>query len=142
MSDVAVAHVYEDRFGAVIDHADARFLEIRWYDTTEEMSAGEFQDWLACFAAEVERRHRAGVLVDGTRFLIDPANMDAEWRDLHIVPRYNAGGVRKFAFHIPEGMPAIGAPPQREGPATFRTAYFARRKEALDWLAFPDAGAS
>ena len=55
MTDDGVTHVYEDRFGEVIDHADAGYLEIRWYDTTDEMSAPEFQDWLAAFA-ETHRR--------------------------------------------------------------------------------------
>jgi hypothetical protein len=139
MSDTGVTHVYEDRFGAVIDHADAGYVEVRWYDTTGAMSAAQFQDWLAGFAGEVERRRRAGVLVDGTSFLMDPGNMDEEWRDEHIVPHYNAAGVRKFAFHMPDGMPAIGAPPAPEGPATFPTAYFGRRQDALDWLAARDA---
>ena len=134
-------NAYEDRFGAVIDHADADYVEIRWYDTTEAMSAGEFQDWLSGFAGEVERCRRAGVLVDGTSFLMDPANMDSQWRDEHIVPRYNAAGVRGFAFHMPDGMPAIGTPPAPEGPATFPTAYFGRRQDALDWLGSTD-GAS
>ncbi|MGN6168501.1 MAG: hypothetical protein ACTHQQ_10075 [Solirubrobacteraceae bacterium] len=138
MSDLVTT--YEDRFGAVIDHPDSEYLEIRWYDTTEAMSAAEFQDWLAGFAGEVERRRPAGVLVDSTSFLMDRANMNMEWRDDHIVPRYNAGGVQKFAFHMPDGMPAIGAAPEPEGPATFPTAYFARRQAALDWLASTDAG--
>jgi hypothetical protein len=138
VSDAVVT--YEDRFGAVIDHPDAAYLEIRWYDTTEAMSTTEFQDWLAGFAGEVERRHPAGVLVDNTSFLMDRANMSMEWRDEYIVPRYNAGGVQRFAFHMPDGMSAIGAPPEPEGPATFPTAYFARRQAALDWLGSTDAG--
>jgi hypothetical protein len=51
----AVTHVYEDRWGAIIDHAGAGFVEIRWYDTTSAMSVDEFQQWLTNFAAEVER---------------------------------------------------------------------------------------
>ena len=140
MSDAVVT--YEDRFGAVIDHPDARYLEIHWYDTTEAMSAAQFQGWLAGFAAEVERRRPPGILVDNTSFLMDHANMNMEWRDEHVVPRYNAGGVQKFAFHMPDGMPAIGAAPGREGPATFPTGYFARRQAALDWLASTRAALS
>jgi hypothetical protein len=64
-----------------------------------------------------------------------------EWRDANIVPRYNAAGVKKFAFHMPAGMPAIGTAPSREGPADYPTAYFGRRQDALDWLA-PMDGAS
>jgi hypothetical protein len=142
MTDPAVTQVYEDRFGAVLDHTDAGYLEIRWYDTTEAMLAGEFQDWLAGFAGEVERRRPACILVDNTSFLMDPANSNGEWRDENIVPRYNAGGVQKFAFHMPDGMPSIGSPPAVEGPATYSTAYFARRQAALDWLASEAAAAS
>jgi hypothetical protein len=141
MSDPAVTHVYDDRFGGVIDHADAGYVEIRWYDTTEEMSKEQFQEWLAGFAGAVERLRRDGILIDGTSFLMDPGNNDMEWRDAHIVPRYNAAGVKKFAFHMPQGMPAIGTPASREGPADYPTAYFARRQDALDWLASTD-GAS
>jgi hypothetical protein len=43
--------------------------------------------------------------------------MSAEWRDTHIIPRYHAAGVRKFAFYMSESMPMIGAPPAAEGPA-------------------------
>jgi hypothetical protein len=142
MTDAAVTQVYEDRFGAVLDHEDAGYLEIRWYDTTEGMSVGQFQDWLAGFAGEVERRRPSRILVDNTSFLMDPANSDGEWREENIVPRYNAGGVKKFAFHMPEGMPAIGSPPAREGTATYPTAYFGRRQAALDWLAPADATGS
>jgi hypothetical protein len=129
-----VQHLYEDRWGEIIDRPTAELVELRWYDTTAAMSAAQFQDWLATFAGHLEQLHRPRVLVDGTRFMMDPANLNTEWRDANIVPRYNAAGVRRFAFLFPDGMPAIGAPPAPEGPATFPTAYFARRPEALDWL--------
>ena len=128
-------HVYEDQWGALIDHGDAGYVEIRWYDSTDAMSRDDFQQWLAAFAKEVERLRRPGILVDATRFLMDSANMNGEWRDANIIPHYNAAGVKKFAFLMPEGMPAIGSPPAVEGPAKFPTAYFGRRQEALAWLA-------
>jgi hypothetical protein len=131
----AVTHLYEDRWGAVIDRGDSGYVEIRWYDSTDAMSQEDFQRWLAAFAKEVERLRRPGILVDATRFLMDPAKMSGEWRDANIIPHYNAAGVKKFAFLMPEGMPAIGSPPAIEGPANFPTAYFGRRQQALDWLA-------
>jgi hypothetical protein len=60
--------------------------------------------------------------------------MDGPWRDVNIIPRYNAAGVTKFAFQMPPGMPMIGSPPAPEGPGRFPTAYFGRRQEALEWL--------
>jgi hypothetical protein len=127
--------VYEDRWGEVIDRPDADLIEIRWYDSTVDLDAEGFQRWLTRFADEVEQAGRTGILTDGTVFRMDPSQMDAEWRDANIVPRYNAAGVKAFAFHMPEGMPAIGSPPAFEGQAEYPTAYFATRAEAIAWLA-------
>jgi hypothetical protein len=95
------------------------------------MSAEQFRNWLTTFADSVERVRRPLVLSDGTQFMMNPANLDDEWRDANVTPRYNAAGVYRFAVLFPEGAPGIGAP---EGPATFPTAYFARRQDALNWL--------
>jgi hypothetical protein len=126
--------LYEDRWGEVIDRPHAGYVEIRWYDSTQSMTRSDFEVWLTMFAGQVELVRRPGVLVDSTRFLMDPGLMNAEWRDTNIVPRYNAAGVRKFAFHMPEGMPMNGTPPAVEGPANYPTGYFARRHDAVAWI--------
>jgi hypothetical protein len=130
-----VEQIYEDRWGEVFDRPSADLVELRWFDTTAEMSADAFQVWLTKFAECVERCRRSRVLVDNTSFGMSPANMDGPWRDTNIIPRYNAVGVRRFAFHMPEGMPMIGVPPANEAPGRFPTGYFGRRQDALDWLA-------
>ena len=127
--------IYEDRWGEVFDRPSADLVELRWFDTTAEMSASEFQSWLKKFADCVEKCGRSRVLVDSTAFRMSPALMDGPWRDANIIPRYNAAGVRKFAFHMPEGMPMIGQPPENEVPGRFPTGYFGKRQEALAWLA-------
>jgi hypothetical protein len=132
MADAA-EQVYEDRWGAIIVRPG--LVEIRWYDTTAAMQWVDFQAFLARFADVVEQCRAPGVLVEATAFRMDMSLMRDDWRDEHIIPRYNAAGVRKFAFHMPAGMPAIGAPPAKEGPAEFATAYFGTRTEAMDWLA-------
>jgi len=126
--------IYEDRWGEVFDRPSADLIELRWFDTTAEMSAGEFQSWLKNFAECVEKCGRSRVLVDSTAFRMSPAKMDGPWRDANIIPRYNAAGVKKFAFHMPEGMPMIGEPPENEVPGRFPTGYFGKRQEALAWL--------
>ncbi len=130
-----VQQVYEDKFGEVFDRPSAGLIELRWFDTTAEMSAHEFQSWLTKFAECIEQGGRSGVLVDSTVFRMSPAKMDGPWRDANIIPRYNAAGVKRFAFHMPEGMPMIGEPPAVEVPGRFPTGYFGRRQDALDWLA-------
>ena len=134
MNAATVTHLYEDRFGEVIDHADDGYLEIRWYDGSEAMSAADFQDWVSAFAGEVENRRRPAILVDVTRFLMDRSGMDDDWWYKQIVPRYNAAGVKKFAFVALDGMPGIGSPPAPSKGAAFPTGYFAHRQDALDWL--------
>jgi hypothetical protein len=56
-----------------------------------------------------------------------------EWRDAHIIPRYGAAGVRKFAFLMPPAFPQAGSETV-EGPAIFPTRWFVDRTEAFTWL--------
>ncbi len=132
MTDTTVLH--SDRWGDILDRPADGCVEIRWFDTTAQMSGDDFNTFLATYAGCVERCARGGALVDAVQFRMDPANMSMGWRDRHIVPRYNAAGLKKFAFVMPAGMPAIGAPPEPEGPADFPTGYFGTRAEALAWL--------
>jgi len=127
--------VYEDKWGEIFDRPSADLIEIRWFDTTAGMSRDDFQSWLTKFAECVETCARSRVLVDSTSFQMSPAKMDGPWRDANIIPRYNAAGVRKFAFLMPQGMPMIGEPPANEPPGRFPTGYFGTRQAALDWLA-------
>lgn len=125
---------YEDRWGTIIDRPAVGFIEIRWFDTTTAMSGDDFKRFLTTFADLAVQLRRPGVLIDSTAFGMSRANMDPAWRDAHIVPKYNAAKIANFAFHMPAGMPAIGAPPAAQGPADFPTAYFATREDALRWL--------
>ena len=126
--------VYEDQWCEIFDRPSIDVVELRWFDTTAAMSRQEFQTSLSTFAGCVEHVRRSRVLVDSTSFRMNPANMDGPWRDANIIPRYNSAGVARFAFHMPEGMPMIGAAPAPEGPARFPTGYFGTRRAALDWL--------
>lgn len=130
-----VTVLFEDEWGSILDRPAAGYLELRWFDTTEHMTRSSFQDWLSAFAEEVGTCRRPGVLVDATRFRMPDAERDAAWREEHVVPHYNAAGVRRLAFLMPDGMVAIGRPPRQEGKAEYPTAYFARRAKALAWLA-------
>lgn len=127
-------YVHENGWGGIIDHPGPGVLEIRWYDATVEMTADDFNEFLSTFATHVERCGRTLALVDALAFRMPMERMSVGWRDEHIVPRYNAAKVQRFAFVMPAGMPAIGKAPAPEGPASFPTAYFGRRADALAWL--------
>jgi hypothetical protein len=126
--------LYEDEWGEIVDRPSGDLIELRWFDSTAAMSKEQFQQWLSTFADHVGRARRSRVLIDGTNFKMNPAFMEGAWRDANIIPRYNAAGVRSFAFHMPSGMPMIGKPPAPEGPARFPTGYFSSRKDAIRWL--------
>jgi len=133
MSGCRVAH--EDRWGEILDRPQLDLLELRWFDSTAAMTGDDFKQALATFAEHAERARRGGALVDGTGFLMDPAHLDAEWRDANIIPCYNAAGIQRFAFHMPAGVLMIGSVPALEPPGLFPTGYFGARQQALDWLA-------
>ena len=124
---------YTDQWGDIIDREEG-IVEIRWFDSTLSMTGREFNAFLGAFATAVEETRRRLCLVDAKSFLMDPSKFEIGWRDAHIIPRYNEAGVQKFAFIMPDGMPAIGAPPTPEGPANFPTAYFGTRIDAVGWL--------
>jgi hypothetical protein len=126
--------IYEDEWGEIVDRSGEDFIEIRWYDSTSDMDGHAFNRFLSVFADFVLDKRTPNILVDATAFKMDPAKMDLDWRNTNIIPRYNEAGVKRFAFHVPAGMPAVGAPPAPDGPAEFPTAWFPTRREAVAWL--------
>lgn len=126
--------LFEDAYGEIIDRPDFGFIEIRWFDTTIDMTGTEFQNWLVKFTDLTEQSASRRVLVDATSFRMQSMEETMDWRDEVIIPRYNAVGITKFSFHLPAGAPPIGGTPVPEGPANFPTGYFATREEATEWL--------
>jgi uncharacterized protein len=127
----APVEVVRNEWGVIVAHDD--LLELRWLASTSSMTDGGFMATLALFASEAEKARPKGLFIDATEFdhRFGPGVM--EWRDAHIIPRYGAAGVRKFAFLMPSGFPKAGTEAV-EGPAVFPTKWFVRRQEALGWL--------
>lgn len=117
----------------VISHGEGGILELRWLPSTATMSDGGFMATLALFAWEAERARPHGLLIDALEFRHSFGPGVMEWRDAHIIPRYGAAGVRRFAFLMPTGFPDAGKE-AIEGPAVFPTRWFVDRREALTWL--------
>jgi hypothetical protein len=123
---------------AVILHHDRwKTVELRWLPTTRDMGDEGFKDSLALLAEAGERFRTPFMFVDSIEFHHRPSAEVLEWRNQHIVPRYNSAGVTRFAFLVPEGFPGTvesGAAPAPDGPATFPTAWFSTRDHAYQWL--------
>ena len=121
----------KNEWGEIVNLEDV--LELRWFPSTSSMTDGGFMATLSLFASEAEKARPRGLFIDATEFkhAFGPGVM--EWRDAHIIPRYGAAGVRKFAFLMPAGFPKVGAE-AIEGPAIFPTKWFIDRQQALNWL--------
>jgi len=127
------AELVRNEWGAVVRHEDLDLLELKWFASTSSMTDGGFMATLCLFVWEAEKARPACLLIDATEFKHRFGDGVMSWRDAHIIPRYGAAGVRRFAFHMPAGFPRAGVE-EIEGPAVFPTKWFVSRQEALDWL--------
>ena len=129
-----VSHeVAANTWGVVVQHPDV--LELRWLPSTSSMTDGAFMATLCLFAHEAEQSRPQGLFIDATQFHHRFANADGmmDWRDAHIIPRYGAAGIRRFAFLMPSGFLDAGREAV-EGPAIFPTRWFVDQRAALTWL--------
>ncbi len=129
--------VARNEWGAILHYEDRGLLELRWFATTAGMGDDGFRETLELFAGEAERFRPANLLVDSMEFRHRMGEGVNEWRDANIIPRYNAAGVRKFAFVVPEGVPGTvesSGEPAVDGPANFPTGWFSSRDRADRWL--------
>jgi hypothetical protein len=129
------AELVRSQWGVIV-RPRSDVLELRWLPSTASMSDGGFMATLCLFVWEAERARPLGLLIDALEFRHQFGKGVMEWRDAHIIPRYGAAGIRKFAFLMPAGFPDAGRE-ATEGPAVFPTRWFVDRQQALDWLAAP-----
>jgi hypothetical protein len=132
--------VARDEWGVILHHPAERTLELKWFPATQRMTDDDFKSSLELYVNAAERLLPIDrLLIDSCDFLHTFGDPDVmRWRDEQIIPRYNAAGVRKFAFLVPEGSPGTvesGGTPSVEGPAKFPTAWFSTREHAEAWLA-------
>lgn len=129
--------IVSNPWGIILQYQEDRILELRWLPSTASMCDGAFKATLALFASEAEKFRPSFLLIDARQFDHEFGEGVMQWRDDHIIPRYGAAGVRRFAFHVPEGFQGTvesGGREAFEGPAIFPTAWFSVRKNALEWF--------
>jgi hypothetical protein len=129
--------LYRNDFGTIIHHPEQGILELEWLEGSASMTDDDFMRSMERYAAFAEEHRTPNMLVDVTKFRHSPGDHVAPWRDEHIIPRYNAAGVTKFAFLVPPGGPGTveaGSQPEREPPGSFPTGYFEDRQHIFDWF--------
>ena len=132
------AKLVANDWAEIMLHEDQKILELKWLPG--EMTDGAFKATIALFVHQAELVRMPFLLIDATQFHHKPGPGMMQWRDDAIIPRYGAAGTRKFAFHMPAGVPGTmesGGKEIIDGPAIFPTARFTDRKNALEWFRKP-----
>lgn len=125
--------VHRDRFAVYRLRRDDNTIELEWSAETATMDEAQFRSGLERLAGFAEAHPGMNLLVDVRNFGYRPAPDNTAWRDANIIPRYNAGGVRKMAFLLPAGA-GPGSPPAPEGPAHFPTGWFDSEEAIAAWF--------
>jgi len=125
--------VVGNEWGVILRHEGGDLLELQWLPSTADMTDGGFMATLCLFASEAEKVRARRLLIDARDFRHRFGDGVMAWRDTHIIPRYGAAGVRRFAFLMPPSFPDAGKE-VIEGPAVFPTKWFVNPPDALTWL--------
>ena len=129
----SVEELDRDQFAIYRMDRETNTIELEWSEATAAMDESQFREGLSRLAGLAEAHPGMNLLVDVRGFRYRPAPDNSTWRDATIIPRYNAGRVRKMAFLLPDGA-APGSPPAPEGPADFPTWWTDSRQRIDDWF--------
>ena len=122
----------DTRYWSMSHNADTRSIELGWKDATSAMSVDDFKEALHHFAGHIRDLAATGALVDVRRFGFHTTADLEPWRLQSIVPAYNAGGLKRFAYLLPVGTQY--RPGDGGERAEFVTDYFEDLDAARAWL--------
>jgi hypothetical protein len=126
-----------DKYGVIRHDPEDGILELEWLETSADMTDDDFKDSMQRYAQLAREHSTPYLLVDVTKFRHSMGEGVSAWRDEHIIPAYNAAGVKKFAFLFPPDGPGTveeGKTPAQEPPGEFPTGYFRERRSITEWF--------
>jgi len=126
--------LYRDQYGVITHDPERSVLELDWSEATGSMSDDDVKKWLERYGGLGEVHRPAHMLIDARRFRHRFGPELSSWREKHVIPRYNAAGVRKLAFLLPKEF-VPGTKPAPEAGAAFPTGYFATPEQVNEWFA-------
>ena len=122
----------DDDYWTMSHDEDASSIELDWKPSTAEMSAEDFKRALEHLAKHIGDQGASGTLIDVRSFKFAMTPELDRWRVVNIIPAYNAGGLKRFAYLLPAG--AEYRPGDGGDTATFITDYFDDPDRARAWL--------
>lgn len=130
----------KDQYGHITLDAAGKFLRMDWLPAAGGMAADDFKRSLTVAAEAVLAHSVESVLVDARDFRPNPALAEiCEWREQHIVPKYNQV-VKRFAWlaaaEAPQ-LPGDGDTFQNAGEA-YLSRWFRDEAAAIAWATSKD----
>jgi hypothetical protein len=122
----------DTQYWSMRHNADTSSIELGWKDATSAMSVDDFKEALQHFAGHIREEAATGALVDVRRFRFATTADLEPWRLQNIVPAYNHGGLKRFAYLLPVGTQY--RPGDGGEQAEFTTDYFEDLDAARTWL--------
>jgi hypothetical protein len=127
-------HLHDGKFLTIRWDENTRIISIEWKESSAAMTDENFKADLTLFAGHVEQRRARGILVDVSRFRHTLGPGLQEWRVKNISSRYDAAGVRRFAFLFPPGAQIPRLMNQSSEGENFLTRAFTSQEQAVAWL--------
>ena len=126
--------LHEDRFLRILWDEGARIIGIDWKESTAVMTSEEFKQELTVFAGYVEEKKAPAIIVDVSKFGHKMSPDVQPWRIKNISTRYNAAGVKRFAFLFAKDTLIPPTLSQSSEGEQFLTRAFNNLSEATAWL--------
>ena len=133
--------LHEDHFLRILWDENKKIISIEWKEATAAMTSEEFKAELTLFATHVEHIRAPAIVVDVSKFRHKMATELQEWRVKKISSRYNAAGVKRFAFVLPQDALILPMMNQSAPGELFLTRGFNDVQMAEDWLTKAGSGA-
>jgi len=126
--------LHENNFQLIFWDEPNGIIGIDWKEATAQMTDDDMKRELDLFAGFVEKRQAPRILIDVTKFGYRMTPEVQQWWSENILTRYNAAGVKRFAFLFPANTEITGAMNESAPGAAFLTRSFQTRESAVDWL--------
>ena len=132
-------NVYESHYYNFVHCTKTNSLVFHWKPETATMTDNDFKEALSNFAGYAFEMKTPNMVVDVRQFAPETGVPSGEvmgpWRMEVVVPRYNAAGVRKFAYirNSEGGGPPVSEPVRHDGEM-FETAVFDSEEKMAAWL--------
>jgi hypothetical protein len=122
----------DNEFWSMTHDPETRSIELDWKSGTSAMTADDFKAALEHLAGHIREQSASGALIDVRTFGFKMTPELDRWRLENVIPAYNAGGLKRFAYLLPAGMDY--RPGDGGGAARFTTDYFEDPEQARAWL--------